>query len=178
MPSAVVISLIVNSIVLSAIIAGTGVYIWRIKLGNKNNVLLFILFIFYWMAPLMCREYTGQMHLAMNNIEGVPGDNGFLFWLPLTVYGIAGLIYRPLTDVLSYKMKSRKNLIYISLGIQIGTLLPMFFIQSLATNIIQSIGTGVGASIIGLFNLMFSEEHHNKKIFKNVSIMALPPLIA
>lgn len=178
MPSDVVISLIINSIVLSFIIGGTGIFIWRLKLGNKNNVLLFILFIFYWMAPIICREYTGQMHIAMNNIEGRPSDAGTLLWLPLTVYGFATLIFRPLTDVLSYKMKSRKNIIYISLVIQLGTLLPMFFIQNLATNIIQSIGTGVGASIIGLFNLMFSEEQHSKKIFRNVSIVALPPFIA
>lgn len=179
MPLDIAISIIINSIVLSLIVGGTGIFIWRLKLGSKNDVLLFILFIVYWMAPLMCREYTGQMHIAMNNRgKEAYGDNGAFLWLPLTVYGLAGLIYRPLTDILSYKLKSRKNLIYISLVIQFGTMLPMFFVQTLATNIIQSIGTGIGASIIGLFNLMFSEEHHNKKIFRNVSIMALPPLIA
>lgn len=173
-----VVSLIVNCIVLVAIFSASGIYIWRLKLGSKNDVLLFILFTFYWMAPLMCREYTGQMHLAMNNIEGRIQDAGALLWLPLTLYGMVGLIYRPLTDVLSYKMKSRKNIIYISLAIQFGTMLPMFFAQTLATNIIQSIGTGIGASIIGAFNLMFSEEQHGRKIFRSVSIMAVPPLIA
>lgn len=173
-----VISLIVNIMVLVAVLSASGIYIWRLKLGSKNDVLLFILFTVYWMAPLMCREYTGQMHIAMNNVAGWSQDGGVLLWLPLTVYGIAGLIYRPMTDVLSYKMKSRKNIIYISLAIQFGTMLPMFFSQSLATNIIQSIGTGIGASIIGAFNLMFSEEKHGRKIFRTVSIMAVPPLLA
>lgn len=172
------VSLIVNCIVLAALISGSGIYIWRLKLGSKNDVLLFILFTVYWMAPLMCREYTGQMHIAMNNVLGWPHDGGALLWLPLAIYGIAGLVYRPLTDVFTYKMKSRKNVLYISLAIQFATLMPMFFYQSLATNIIQSIGTGVGASIIGVFNLMFSEEHHGKKIFRTVSIMAIPPLLA
>lgn len=167
-------ALIVNSIILAVVIAGTGILIWRLKLGSKNKVLLFILFIFYWMAPLMTREYTGQMHIH----QGL-GDGGSLLWIPLTIYGITGLAWRPLTDVLSFKMKSRKNVIFISLAIQLATLWPMFvWSGSFACNIIQSVGTGVGASGIGLFNLMFSEQEHKRKIFTTVSILVLPILIA
>lgn len=167
-------ALIVNSIILAIVIIGTGILIWRLKLGSKNKVLLFILFIFYWMAPLMTREYTGQMHIH----QGL-GDGGSLLWIPLTIYGIVGLAWRPLTDVLSFKMKSRKNVIFISLAIQLATLWPMFvWPGSFACNIIQSVGTGVGASGIGLFNLMFSEQEHKRKIFTTVSILVLPILIA
>lgn len=165
--------IILDVVLLSIVIAGTGILIHKLKLGSKNHVLLFILFIFYWMAPLMCREYTGQMHIHMGL-----GDGGWQLWIPLAIYAIAGLFWRPLTDILSFKLQSRKKVIYISLVIQILTLWPMFFWQTLATNIIQSIGTGVGASAIGLFNLMFSEQHHKRKIFVTVSILALPPLIA
>lgn len=164
---------ILDAVLLTIAIVGTGLLIWRLKLGSKNHVLLFILFIFYWMAPLMCREYTGQMHIHMD-----VGDGGLMLWIPLTIYGIAGLIWRPLTDLLSYKFKSRKMVIYFSLAIQALTLWPMFAWPCFATNIIQSVGTGVGASGIGLFNLMFSEQHHKKKFFVTVSILALPPLIA
>lgn len=164
---------VLDAVLLSIVIGGTALLIHKLKLGSKNHVLLFILFILYWMAPLMCREYTGQMHIHMNI-----GDGGSMLWLPLTIYAIAGLFWRPLTDVLSYKLQSRKKVIYISLVLQLVTLWPMFVWQNLATNIIQSIGTGIGASAIGLFNLMFSEQHHKKKIFVTVSILALPPLIA
>lgn len=168
------IALILNTILLSLVIGGTCILIWRLKLGSKNKVLLFILFILYWMAPLMCREYTGQMHIHQPNYDG-----GSLLWIPLTVYGIAGLLWRPLTDVISYKLKSRKNVLYISLAIQLATIWPMFvWPGSFALNIVQSIGTGVGASGIGLFNLMFTEQEHHRKVFTTVSILALPPLIA
>ena len=168
------IALILNVILLSLVIGGTVLLVWRLKLGSKNKVLLFVLFILYWMAPLMCREYTGQMHIH----QGI-GDGGSLLWVPLTVYGFAGLLWRPLTDVICYKLKSRKNVIYISLTIQFLTLWPMFvWPGSFACNIIQSIGTGIGASGIGLFNLMFSEQEHHRKVFATVSILALPPLIA
>ncbi len=168
------IALILNAILLTLVIGGTVLLLWKLKLGSKNKVLLFILFILYWMAPLMCREYTGQMHIHQPNY-----DDGTLLWIPLTVYGFAGLLWRPLTDVISYRMRSRKNVIYISLVIQMLTLWPMFaWPESFACNIIQSIGTGVGASGIGLFNLMFTEQEHHRKVFTTVSILALPPLIA
>lgn len=167
-------ALILNAILLSFVIGGTILLIWKLKLGSRNKVLLFVLFIMYWMAPLMCREYTGQMHIHQPNFDG-----GSLLWLPLTVYGFAGLLWRPLTDVISYKINSRKNIIFISLGVQILTLWPMFvWPASLTTNIVQSVGTGIGASGIGLFNLMFSEQEHHRKLFTTVSILALPPLIA
>lgn len=168
------IALILNIILLSLVVGGTCILIWRLKLGSKNKVLLFVLFILYWMAPLMCREYTGQMHIH----QGL-GDGGSLLWLPLAVYGFAGLLWRPLTDVISYKMQSRKCVLFMSLGIQLATLWPMFVWSGLlATNIIQSIGTGIGASGIGLFNLMFSQQEHKRKVFTTVSILALPALIA
>lgn len=166
-------SITLSSIFLTFALVGSGILIWKLKLGNKNHVLLFILFIVYWMAPLMCREYTGQMHIHMPIDDG-----GMMLWIPLAVYGIVGIFWRPLTDILSYKLKSRKNVIYISLLVQALTLWPMFIWQNMATNIIQSIGTGIGASAIGLFNLMFSEQHHHRKIFVTVSILAIPPLIA
>lgn len=155
------------------VLIATVILIKKLKFGSKNHVLLFVLFIVYWMAPLMTREYTGQMHIHM----GI-GDGGAMLWIPLTVYGIAGLFWRPLTDILSFKLQSRKKVIYFSLLVQALTLWPMFFWPNFTTNIIQSIGTGVGASCIGLFNLMFDEQHHKKKIFTTVSILVLPPLIA
>lgn len=170
-------AIIINVLILSLTVGGTGILIKKLKLASRNEVLLFILFIFYWMAPLFCREYTGQMHIAINNAE-YGGDRGIWFWLPLTIYGLAGLLYRPLTDVISYKTKSRKYVIYLSLLIQFGTLLPMFLAPNNVTNIIQSVGTGVGASIIGIFNLMFVEKDRSAKIFKLVSIVAIPPAIA
>lgn len=167
-------SILLNALLILAIVGGTVLLVWKLKLGSKNKILLFILFILYWMAPLMCREYTGQMHIHQNN-----GDGGSMLWIPLTVYGLSGLLWRPLTDVISYKIGSRKKIIYISLLIQLCTLWPLFvWPWSFSANIVQSIGTGVGASGIGLFNLMFSEQEHKRKIFTTVSILALPPLIA
>jgi len=143
-----------------------------LKIKEKSMILLFIVYIIYWIAPLVTRDYTAliQIHMDIKN-------NVFLF-VPIVVYGIIGLFYRPLSDFMALRMKSRKNVIYISLALQFALALPFFIIPCFATNIVQSIGAGIGASCIGLFNLMFNERESKKKIAYTVSILALPPLIA
>jgi len=168
------ISLIINLFVFAMSIAGTGILIWRFKFHNKNTALLFILYILYWMAPILTREYTGQMHLHLEWQH----DHGVFLFVPLIVYGIIGLFWRPLNDVLSYKLHSRKTVIFISIALQFVTMLPFLVYPCFETNIIQSIGAGIGASGIGLFNMMFDESYHHRKVFTTVSIIALAPLIA
>jgi len=143
-----------------------------LKIKDKSTILLFIVYIIYWIAPLVTRDYTSliQIHMDIKN-------NIFLF-VPIVCYGIIGIFYRPLSDFMALRMKSRKNVIYISLVLQFALALPFFIYPCLATNIVQSIGAGVGASCIGLFNLMFNERESQRKIGFALSILALPPLIA
>ncbi|MCQ3908577.1 MAG: hypothetical protein MJ200_03380 [Mycoplasmoidaceae bacterium] len=54
----------------------------------------------------------------------------------------------------------------------------MIVAPSLATNIIQSITVGIGASGIAVFNLMFNEQYAKKKVFLTVTLLSLPPLLA
>lgn len=169
-----IIALIVNfSILLVSL--GTSIFlIFKIKFDDKNYRLLFVIYTLYWIAPMLLREYTSQMH---NNMLAA-GWTDMPLWLPVTVYGIIGLFWKPLNDLLSHRLKSRKNVIFISLGIQaIGTI-PMIVAPSLATNIIQSITVGIGASGIAVFNLMFNEQYAKKKVFLTVTLLSLPPLLA
>lgn len=168
-----IISFTVNAciILLGALL--TFLVIWRLKIKDKNSILLFILYIIYWIGPLMTRDYTGliQLHFGLN-------DKGTLLIVPLLAYGVVGLFWRPLSDLFSYKLRSRKSVLYISLGLQVVCLIPMIIRCNLATNIIQSIGAGVGASCIGMFNLMFNEHDAKRKTLQVVSILAIPPILA
>lgn len=169
------VSVIVNLSVLLVSLVVSGLLIWKIKFDDKNYKLLFILYALYWVAPMLLREYTSQMHTAMAN-AGLTSAS--LMWLPVVVYGIIGLFWKPLNDLLSHRLKNRKAVIYISLGIQALGAIPMLVHPCLATNIIQSITVGIGASGIAVFNLMFNEQYAKKKVFVTVSLLSLPPLIA
>ena len=151
----------------------TWLILWKLKLGTKNKNLLFLLFMFYWIGPLMTRDYTGLIQLSFGL-----HDHGLLLIWPLLVYGIIGLFWRPLSDVLSFKFNSRKKVLYLSIGLQFACLIPMIVYPCLATNIVQSTGAGIGASCIGLFNLMFNEQDARRKTMSVVSILAIPPILA
>ncbi|MCQ2956515.1 MAG: hypothetical protein MJ233_01255 [Mycoplasmoidaceae bacterium] len=79
--------------------------------------------------------------------------------------------------MLSHRLRSRKTVIYISLAVQLVGAIPMIAYPCLATNIIQSITVGIGASGIAVFSLMFNEQYAKKKVFLTVSLLSLPPLL-
>jgi hypothetical protein len=72
---------------------------------------------------------------------------------------------------------NRKNIIYLALMISAITYIPFCCVQNLATNIIQSLGVGIGASMIGTYQLMFNEQYGKAKTFLTVSMLSIPPLI-
>lgn len=169
-----IIAICVNIGVLVVSILVSFLLLWKIKFDDKNYRLLFIIYTLYWIAPMLLREYTSQMHVAMT---GVGETVSSLMWVPVAVYGMIGLFWKPLNDLLSHRLKSRKNVIFISLAIQAAGTIPMIACPCFATNIIQSITVGIGASGIAVFNLMFNEQYAKKKVFVTVSLLALPPLM-
>lgn len=169
------IALGINFGILAISIATSFFLLFKIKFDDKNYRLLFVIYTLYWIAPMLLREYTAPMHQHMAQIDTGLGSIG---WLPVVVYGIIGIFWKPLNDLLSYRLKSRKTVIYISLAIQAMGAIPMFAYPCLVTNIIQSITVGIGASGIAVFNLMFNEQYAKKKVFLTVSLIALPPLLA
>lgn len=144
-----------------------------LSIKGKNSRILFMLYIIYWIPCMVTREYTGliQLHFEL-------WDKGLLLWIPLMAYGVIGIFWRPLSDLFSYHLRSRKSVLYISLALQMVCMVPMFAYPCLATNIVQSIGAGIGASCIGLFNLMFNQQEAKRKVFSTVSILSIPPLLA
>jgi hypothetical protein len=75
-------------------------------------------------------------------------------------------------------MKSRKAIIYLALLIGLITYIPIIIYPSTATNVIQSLGVGIGASMIGTYQLMFNEQYGKSKQFLTVSLLSIPPLLA
>jgi hypothetical protein len=69
-------------------------------------------------------------------------------------------------------------MIYLALMIGTITYLPIIIYPSTITNTIQSLGVGVGASIIGTYQLMFNEQYGKSRQFLTVSLLSIPPLLA
>jgi hypothetical protein len=69
-------------------------------------------------------------------------------------------------------------MIYLAIIIGGITFIPIIFVQSVTTNVIQSLGVGIGASMIGTYQLMFNEQYGKSKQFLTISLLSIPPLMA
>ena len=170
--------IITNLLILLVTLSGTLFLITKVKFEDSNYKLLFVLYLMYWITPMMLRQYTGKIHGDLIKAEYDSKDLLDLLWVPTFVYGITGIFWKPLADFLVTKFKSRKTIIFISLIIQFIGVIPMIVKPCFATNLIQAICVGVGASCISMFTLMFNEQYAKKKVFATVSLLSLPPMIA
>lgn len=163
--------LTINFSIFICVLIGSIILLWKLKLETKGYKLLFIFYTLFWFPLMLVRSYRGTLN---NDLE----IDKSLLWVPLTVYGLIGIIARPIFDFFGAYFKSRKSIVYFSLWLQIISFIPVILHPSFTTNIIQSIGVGIGASCIGTFSLWFNEQHTKTKPFLTISILSLPPLIA
>ena len=163
------IEIIVNSLIFLIVFASSIFFIFRLKNVGKGYKIFFISYILFWIPLKMLREYTSIMQ---NKIDAE------IVWLPLMVYGLIGVFIRPFVDFLSMYLRNRKIILYLAIISGIISFIPISIVQNTFTNTFQSIGVGIGASMIGTYELMFKEQYTKSKSFLTVSIMAFPPLLA
>ncbi|MGL5640238.1 MAG: MFS transporter [Mycoplasmoidaceae bacterium] len=118
---------------------------------------------------MLVRPYRGTVQSEIDNL---------IKWAPLMVYGLIGVFARPLMDFFGLYLRNRKLVVQSSVALILISFIPMVIVQTTATNIIQSLGVGVGASIIGTYELLFKEQYGKSKTLLTVSILAIPPLVA
>ena len=162
-------SLVINFSIFGAVVIASAIFLWKVKLAGQGYKLLFVMYTIFWIPLMLLRENSG---VFQNSIDASYA------WIALGAYGAVGIIIRPIADVMSWGTKSRKTFIYFSLGLQILTYIPAVIIPCTATSVIQSLAVGVGASAIGTYQLLFSEQYGKSKTFLTVSVLSIPPLLA
>lgn len=170
------IAILINCLVIVLSIITAILVIRFVKIEQSGYKLLFITYTLFWIPLMLCRQYTGVMANAITN-ETLK-DNDWQLWLPMAAYGFIGIFARLFADYFTFLRHNRKSMIYLALVIGLITFIPIIFVQNVYTNIIQSLGVGVGASMIGTYQLMFNEQHGKSKQFLTVSLLSIPPLIA
>ena len=161
--------IIINSVIFLVVFSCSLLFVFKLRNVTKGYKIFFISYVVFWIPLKLLRDYTS---IIQNQIDST------IVWLPLVMYGLVGIFIRPLADWLSLYLKNRKIILYGAVAIGILTFIPIIIYPSTETNVVQSIGVGVGASMIGTYELMFKEQYTKSKSFLTVSIMAFPPLIA
>lgn len=162
-------SLIINVSIFAIFLIISIVFISFIKIEQKGYKFLFITYLIFWIPLMMTREYSGKIQ---NNIS--PDFT----WLVLSSYGFVGIFVRPFADYISLKLRNRKIILYSAVILSFVLVFPFLIVQNTITTTIQSIGIGIGASMIGTYELLFKEQYTTNKSYLTVSILAIPPLLA
>lgn len=144
---------------------------------KKDQIIIFWILVLFWSAISIIRAYRKLYAIT-------PVENGELSLTPLLAsqiaagYGLMSLIVRLPMFIASDIFRRRKIFVQISLFLLIVTSFLVAFNGSYTTLYLSSLSLGISATMLALFNVMFSETFSKEKAALSVSILSVAPLLA
>lgn len=144
---------------------------------KKDQIIIFWILVLFWSAISIIRAYRKLYAIT-------PLENGGLSLTPLLAsqiaagYGLMSLIVRLPMFIASDIFRRRKIFVQISLFLLIVTSFLVAFNGSYTTLYLSSLSLGISATMLALFNVMFSETFSKEKAALSVSILSVAPLLA
>ena len=144
---------------------------------KKDQIIIFWILVLFWSAISIIRAYRKLYAIT-------PVENGGLSLTPLLAsqiaagYGLMSLIVRLPMFIASDIFRRRKIFVQISLFLLIVTSFLVAFNGSYTTLYLASLSLGISATMLALFNVMFSETFSKEKAALSVSILSVAPLLA
>ena len=144
---------------------------------NKDQIIIFWILVLFWSAISIIRAYRKLYAIT-------PIEQGGLSLTPVLAaqiaagYGLMSLIVRLPMFLASDIFKRRKIFVQISLFLLIVTSFLVAFNGSYITLYLSSLSLGISATMLALFNVIFSETFSRDKAAVSVSILSVAPLLA
>ena len=144
---------------------------------KKDQIIIFWILVLFWSAISIIRAYRKLYAIT-------PVENGGLSLTPLLAsqiaagYGLMSLIVRLPMFIASDIFRRRKIFVQISLFLLIITSFLVAFNGSYTTLYLSSLSLGISATMLALFNVIFSETFSKEKAALSVSILSVAPLLA
>ncbi len=152
-------------------------YIYKKYNLTKYQLLIFVLLVLFWASINIIRAYrkvyaTTPMDLGGLGLDGIVAAN------IVAAYGLISMFARLPVFITSDYLTSRKKIIGFALVFIALTSFAVFLNADAYTLFASSLALGLGASILALFNVMFSETFNAKQAMVSVSILSIAPLLA
>ena len=169
-----------NSLIYALTIGlSVGLTIWIYKKYNlsKYQLLIFVLLVLFWASINLIRAYR-KVYALDPVASGGLGLDGIVAANIVAAYGLISLFGRLPVFFLSDYFTSRKKVIGFTLLFIMLSSLSVYFRADYTTMFLSSLSLGLGASVLSLFNVMFSETFTKKQAIVSVSILSIAPLLA
>lgn len=168
---------IVFSIVMVIIILFIVHYLVKRYELNKNQRIIFWLLVLFWTSISIIRAYR-KVYMVTPIEYGGLGQSAVAAAIVASAYGLVSACIRlPIffaTDIFG----NRKIFIQIALIFVTITSVLVVIKPSYNTLYLSSLAMGVCASMLAVFNVMFSETFETDKAAVSASILAIAPLLA
>ena len=144
---------------------------------KKEQIIIFWILVLFWTAISIIRAYRKLYAIT-------PIEQGGLSLTPVLAaqiaagYGLMSLIVRLPMFLASDIFKRRKVFIQIALFLLILTSFLEAFNANYLTLYLSSLSLGISATMLALFNVIFSETFSKDKAAVSVSILSIAPLLA
>lgn len=168
---------IIFSLVLIVVILALVFYLSKKFELSKNQIIIFWILVLFWSAISIIRAYRKLYAIT-------PIDKGGLSLSPLLAaqiaagYGLMSLLVRLPMFLASDIFRKRKIFVQISLFLLITTSFIVAFNANYTTLYLSSLSLGISATMLALFNVIFSETFARDKAAVSVSILSVAPLLA
>ena len=144
---------------------------------KKEQIIIFWILVLFWTAISIIRAYRKLYAIT-------PIEQGGLSLTPILAaqiaagYGLMSLIVRLPMFLASDIFKRRKVFIQIALFLLILTSFLVAFNANYLILYLYSLSLGISATMLALFNVIFSETFSKDKAAVSVSILSIAPLLA
>lgn len=144
---------------------------------KKEQIIIFWILVLFWTAISIIRAYRKLYAIT-------PIEQGGLSLTPVLAaqiaagYGLMSLIVRLPMFLASDIFKRRKVFIQIALFLLVLTSFLVAFNANYLTLYVSSLSLGISATMLALFNVIFSETFSKDKAAVSVSILSIAPLLA
>ena len=144
---------------------------------KKEQIIIFWILVLFWTAISIIRAYRKLYAIT-------PMEHGGLSLTPVLAAqiaagdGLMSLIVRLPMFLASDIFKRRKVFIQIALFLLILTSFLVVFNANYLTLYLSSLSLGISATMLALFNVIFSETFSKDKAAVSVSILSIAPLLA
>lgn len=148
----------------------------KYKLNNKQQIIFWILVLF-WSSVSIIRAYRKIYAIDSSDIGGL--NLNIALAIQITAgYGLMSFLIRFPLFIFSDIIERKKIFIQLAMVLITITSILVFFKPSYSTLYVSSLTMGFCASMLAIFNLIFSETFSRENTAISASILASAPLLA
>lgn len=156
---------------------GISIFLMKHYHLSKKQVLLFIVLVLFWSSVIVIRAY--RKSFAMQELDAGGLALGAMAAANIaSAYGLMSFLLRFPSMFVADLLKSKRMMFLLTTLLLTVTSLLVVFFPSYNTLYASSAALGMGASMLALFNVSFSETFSKEQAMKSVSILSAAPLLA